>query len=140
MNGHLEVKRTEWNEQSALWLSKACDEHYPLEVLEEDIRKGEGALFDVFDEDGVLVAAFVVRLDICAGIHELVVPVMGGHLKGGSLFKTLTPFVEHIASNLGAEYMRAHTKRTGTSKLLEQASWEKSEIVYRKRVTNGQQK
>lgn len=138
MNGSLTIQRSEWNSQSADWLSLACDDFYPLDALKSDVESGLGALYAVYDGDDQ-IAAFVVRVDECAGIHELVIPVLGGYLSGGSLFSVLTPFCEHLAAAVGAQYMRAHTKRRGTAKLLDRAGWERSEVVFRKAISNGQQ-
>lgn len=128
----LKVIAGEWNAQAAFWLLDACDDTYTLDALAYDVQRGACSVFHVFDGQ-IQVAAFVLRLD---GI-DLVVVAAGGYLPHSSLYELITPYVEKLARENGAKFLRGHTDRRGVGRLMENAGWQLSEYVYRKEVAHG---
>ena len=132
----LTVKQENFNPIAREWLSRSCTSSYTIEMLEDACGKGESSLFNVY-QDKAHVASFVLRVDACGLDRELVVVAAGGYLRGASLYKMITPYVESLAASLGADYLRGHCQRAGVGRLMERAGWQQSEIVYRKKVNHG---
>ena len=137
MTGHLKIVMNKWHEGAAKWLRAACDDTYTVEMLGQDVAAENCRLFDIHNEQGEHVSSFVIRLDECGSIKELVVVAAGGYLPGDSLYRIVTPYIETLAAMLDATYLRGHAQRKGIGRLLERAGWQQSEIVYRKRVGHG---
>ncbi len=137
MNGVLAIKNEQWGMMAGKILAAACDDDYPLDSLAADCQEGACSLFNVY-ENNQHIASFVMRIDAGA-INEMVVVAAGGYLAHGSLYKLITPYVEQLAAANGCQYLRGHTKRKGVGRLMQRAGWEQSELIYRKKVTYGQQ-
>lgn len=128
----------EWNENVRKRLEPACDRFMSVEDLEDAIKRGAMSLFSVFEE-GNEVCNFVLRLDGEEDNLEMVVVCAGGHLTGGSLFKVCTPYIEKIARECKANYIRGHVNSMAKAKLMEKAGYNLDEFIFRKAVNHGWQ-
>lgn len=139
-NLSLKIKRERFP-SVAVWgqLGRALDD-VPcgsMQELRDEVDNGVQAVFSIY-EGAELVGCFSVRVDEGAEASELVVTNAAGGLRGQSLYKLVTPFVEELARAAGCQYLRGHTSRKGIGKLFEKAGWSQSEIIYRKRVDGRQ--
>lgn len=131
----LMVERGKWDVQAALWLTPALpvDPDFTIDDLAFSVQAEESALFHIHSKGGDRVGDFVLRKDG----QEMVMVAVGGHLKGGSITRIFTPYVEEVARQNGCVSMRAHTRKKGIEKLMLRAGWEPSEVIYRKAVDCG---
>ncbi|PZO86535.1 MAG: hypothetical protein DI626_06260 [Micavibrio aeruginosavorus] len=134
---HLIVKQEPWNLSAATILAAACDETFTISDLQADCESGRASLFNIFSNDEAHIASMALRVDGEGDHKEMVVVAGGGYLKGASLYKVLTPYVEALAVQNGCRFLRGHTSRRGIGRLMENAGWEQSEIIFRKRVSDG---
>ena len=132
------VSRGAWSEDVKARLAPACDQFLPVDELRDAIERGDMTLFSV-KQYGDEVCNFVLRLDGDEDSLELVVVAGGGYLAGGSLFAVCTPYIEEVARQCGAKYLRGHVNSKAKAKLMERAGYEQTEIVFRKEVSNGRQ-
>jgi len=139
MNEVLKMNRVEWSRGAQERLTPACDEYFSIEELKNAVLNDEMMLFGVIDKSGYEICNFVLRLDGDEGCTEMVVVCGGGKLKGGSLFKACTPYIEEIAKRCHAQYIRGHVNSEAKAKLMERAGYLRSEIVFRKAVDYGRQ-
>jgi len=134
----LDIKREDWSNGAAVWLSNACDEDYTIKHLQADVEAETNALFNVY-EDGLHIASMVLRVDSLASGKDLVVVAAGGYGKGFSLYKQITPFCENLAASLGCKRLRGHCTQKSIGRLMERAGWLPYEFVYERKVlTDGQ--
>ncbi len=130
------VKRADWDLQAQAWLAPAMidDPYYGVKDLAHDVKNNHVALFNVYDLEDDHIASFICRLDDCGTSKELIVVAAGGYYADASLYKTITPFVEKIATQCGAGTLRGHTKKKTIGRLMERAGWQQSEFIYRREI------
>jgi len=128
MNDNLYVTRIKIDEAKH-WLDASCNEEYPFSRLKQDTEYFSWVTYGVY-QNNKLIASFVTRIEE----FELVVVSAGGCLKGGSLYKLLTPYVCQIAKMNDCKYLRGHTSNKAVGKLMQKAGWQELETVYRKEI------
>lgn len=128
MSDNLHITRITIDE-ARKWLDAACDEEYPFSRLKQDTKYFNWLTYGVY-QNNKLIASFVTRIEEL----ELVVISAGGHLKAGSLYKLLTPYVCQIAKMNDCKYLRGHTSNKAVGKLMQKAGWHELETVYRKEI------
>lgn len=137
--GTLEIKMESISNQAMYWLEPAMagDDFYRLEDLAEDILNDKASLFNIY-KGRDMIGSFVLRQEHHpGGGSEIVIVAAGGRYPGQSLYKLITPWIEQIAANAGAQSLRGHTKRAGVGRLMENAGFAPVETVYRKEVQYG---
>lgn len=127
-----------WSKDVENRLAPACDKFMSVEELRQAIENREMSLFSV-SENGEEVCNFVLRLDGEEDQKEMVVVVGGGNLKGDSLFKICTPYIEEIARKCNAQWIRGHVNSKAKALLMERAGYIQEEIIFRKEVGHGRQ-
>lgn len=138
------VKRSNWNEAAANLLVPLCesDPFVSIEGWEEEVLAKIMALFEVYDNEGLLSGVFLVRIDESSECNELVVVGAAGktpnYEPGESIYDLITPYVIKLAQSADCSHVRAHTERKGVVKLLEKAGYKLGEYVCRIEVNNVQ--
>jgi hypothetical protein len=89
-------------------------------------------LFEVQDDAGQIVAAFVLRVDLLACRTVGVVVAAGGNLPGVDLTAAIMPYIERLF--IGIDAITVHTARPGLVRKLAPQGFRPVEIILEKQV------
>lgn len=101
--------------------------------IKRQVEQG-AQLFEVLDEAGDCVAAFVLRVDHLECRSVGVVVAAGGGLAGADLTATLMPHIERMF--YGCDAIAIHTERPGLLRKLARQGYRTAEIILEKEVRN----
>lgn len=132
----INVKSSAWHEGAYLWLLEACNQYIHILDLKDAVENNRATLFDII-KDGEHCGSFVVAVEDGAN-KEIVVLAAGGFMPGDGAYKKMTAFVEALAIQHRAKYIRGHTLKPAVGRMMEAAGFkEQVEIIYRKKVDYG---
>lgn len=128
------VRAASWSPVTESYIERAV-----ISGMLDDIKRQteRGAqLFQVEDESGAVVGAFVLRVDSYACRTVGVVVAAGGDLPGVDLTDAIMPHIERHMFR-GVDAIAVHTERRGLVKKLEQQGYKVAEIILEKGVNHG---
>jgi len=102
-----------------------------LPDIEYQVRNG-AQLFELHDDDGEVVAAFVLRVDRRECRNVGVVVAAGGSLPGIDLTAAIMPHIERMF--VGCEAIAVHTERPGLVRKLNRQGYRTVEVILEKKV------
>lgn len=102
-----------------------------LADIERQVENG-AQLFEVHDDNGEVVLAFVLRVDRLACRTVGVVVAAGGSLPGVDLTAVVMPYIESMF--YGVDAIAIHTERPGLIRKLAAQGYRTSEIILEKQV------
>ncbi|MBL4761676.1 MAG: hypothetical protein JKY93_03140 [Gammaproteobacteria bacterium] len=139
------IKRNNWNDLTSILFLPLLknDPFISMDDWKEGVKSGSLGLFNVWNAQGEIIAAFIVRIDESPKANELVIVAAAGNTpqseNGMGLYDLITPYVVQLANKAECTYMRAHTDRLGVTKLLERAGYETEEYICRLEIANYEQ-
>jgi hypothetical protein len=130
----MRVRAATWTPQNEEMIARAL-----ATATLDDIRfqVAHGAqLFEVEDDEGLVVAAFVLRVDRLACRTVGVIVAAGGAAAGIDLTASIVPHIEkHMF--VGCDAISVHTERAGLVKKLSRQGYRVAEIILEKEVRHG---
>ena len=102
-----------------------------LADIERQVENG-AQLFEVHDDNGEVVLAFVLRVDRLACRTVGVVVAAGGNLPGVDLTAVVMPYIERMF--YGVDAIAMHTERPGLIRKLAAQGYRTAEIILEKEV------
>ncbi|KQQ97421.1 hypothetical protein [Massilia sp. Leaf139] len=127
------VRRAEWSPVTEAYIEKAVISG-GLDDIKRQTERG-AQLFQVEDDAGAVVCAFVLRVDYYACRTVGVVVAAGGACDGVDLTAVLMPHIEkHMF--VGVDAIAVHTERRGLVRKLEPQGYRVAEIILEKEVKN----
>lgn len=131
----MRVRASNWTPVTEAFIAQAVISG-GLEDIKRQTERGAKLFAVEADNDGTVVAAFVLRVDHFAGRTVGVVVAAGGAFPGVDLTASLMP---HIEQNMfvGVDAIAVHTERTGLVKKLAGQGYSVAEIILEKEVKHG---
>jgi hypothetical protein len=125
------VRAASWTEQNEAMIRRALATA-TLDDIKFQVEHG-AQLFEVEDDAGQAVAAFVLRVDRLACRTVGVIVAAGGAAPGVDLTASVVP---HIEQNMfvGVDAVSVHTERAGLVKKLSRQGYRVAEIILEKEV------
>jgi hypothetical protein len=105
-----------------------------LSEIETQAKKCIAKIFEV-RSDGLLVAAFAVRVDKTATGSEGVILAGAGDCEGVDIVNTVVPHIERVF--VGCESIRYHTKRPGLIRKMMAHGYAPTEMIAVKEIRHG---
>jgi len=129
----MRITAAAWTERNRAYIVQALTTA-TLADIEDQTRNG-AQLFEVQDDEGEAVAAFVLRCDRLACRNVGVVVAAGGSLPGVDLTAAIMPYIERMF--VGVDAIAVHTARPGLQRKLAPQGFRIKEIILEKEVGHG---
>lgn len=122
-----------WTPQTEAWIARALATATICDIKRQ--TENGAQLFEVLNESGGMVAAFVLRVDRLACRTVGVVVAAGGAAEGVDLTAVMMPNIERMF--FGCDAIAVHTERPGLLRKLARQGYKTAEIILEKEVKNG---
>jgi hypothetical protein len=126
----LQVRAVPWSCTVANILQSAVG-HDDIEDLRQCVEQG-ATLYAVFDDEGHIRGAYILRIEATATGREGVIVAGAGRINGGSIAAACLPLMEDQLRASGAVRVRVHVSAPAMERMMGLAGYARREIVLSK--------
>lgn len=119
-----------WTAQNEAWIARALATA-TIADIKHQVRNG-AQLFELVNQGGGVVGAFVLRVDTLACRTVGVLVAAGGAVEGVDLTALILPKIETMF--YGCDAISVHTERPGLARKLSRQGYRTAEIILEKKV------